>query len=179
MKVYVITAGVYSDYHICCVCIDRETAERRKKLFSDKYDEAEIEEFDTDEYEEFVKVDDQILRRDGKRLYKVLMEEYKDGDRMIQRTRVKEQEIRDWNMNETCWPSKTYYLTECGVNVPGTDWQLTVYARDEKEALKIAYDRIAKMKWEMLEKADQEEKMQLGEAIEKGFKEGTEGWQIF
>lgn len=177
MKVYVITAGVYSDYHICCVCIDRETAERRKKLFSDKYEEAEIEEFDTDEYEEFIKVDDQILRRDGKRLYKVMMDEYKDGDRMIQRTRVKEQEIRDYNMDEECRPYKTYYTTECGVYVPGTDWQLTVYARDEKEAAKIAYDRIAKIKWEMLEVADQEAKMQLGEEIAKGFKEGTEEWR--
>ena len=153
MKVYVITAGVYSDYHICCVCIDRETAERRKKLFSDKYDEAEIEEFDTDEYEEFVKVDDKILRRDGKRLYQVIMDEYMDGGRMIQRTKVKEQEIRDWNMKEMLWPSKSYYTTECGVTVPGTYWQLTVYARDEKEALKIAFDRIAKKKWEMLEEA--------------------------
>lgn len=153
MKVYVITAGVYSDYHICCVCLDRETAERRKKLFSDNYDEAEIEEFDTDEYEVFVKVDDRILRCDGKQLYKVMMDEYKDNDRMIQRTRVIEQEIRDYNMNETCWPSKTYHFTECGVNVPVTGWRLTVYARDEKEALKIAYDRIAMKKWEMLEVA--------------------------
>lgn len=153
MKVYVITAGVYSDYHICCVCIDRETAERRKKLFSDKYEEAEIEEFDTDEYEEFVKVDDQILRRDGKRLYQVIMDEYMDGGRMIQRTKVKEQEIRDWNMKEMLWPSKSYYTTECGVTVPGTYWQLTVYARDEKEALKIAFDRIAIKKWEMLGEA--------------------------
>ena len=56
-------------------------------------------------------------------------------------------------MNETVWPSKTYHLTECGVSVPGTRWDVTVYARDEKEALKIAYDRIAKMKWEMLEEA--------------------------
>lgn len=165
MKVYVITAGVYSDYHICCVCIDRETAERRKKLFSDDYDEAEIEEFDTDEYEEFVKVDDQILRRDGKRLYKVMMDEYKDGDRMIQRTRVKEQEIRDYNMNETLWSSRSYYTTECGVYVPGTYWGLTAYARDEKEALKIAYDRIAKKKWEM-----------LGEAVVKG--EEKDGWHF-
>ena len=177
MKVYVITAGVYSDYHICCVCIDRETAERRKKLFSDDYDEAEIEEFDTDEYEEFVKVGYQIQRRDGKRLYKVRMDEYKDGDKMIQRTGAKEQEIRDWNIKEILWPSKSYYTTECGVTVPGTEWQLTVYARDEKEALKIAYDRIAKRKWEMLEEADQEAIKQMGEEIAKGFKEGTEGWQ--
>lgn len=153
MKVYVITAGVYSDYHICCVCIDRETAERRKKLFSDKYDEAEIEEFDTDEYEEFVKVDGQILRRDGKRLYQVVMDEYMDGGRMIQRTKGREKEIRDYNMNETLWPSKSYYTTECGVYVPGTHWELTVYARDEKEALKIAYDRITIKKWEMLGEA--------------------------
>jgi hypothetical protein len=177
MKVYVITKGSYSDYHICSVCLDRETAERRMKLFSDNFDEAEIEEFDTDEYEVFVKVGCQIRRRDGKWLYRVLMDEYKDGDKMIQHTRVRVQEICEYNMKETCCPSKEYYRTECGVVVPGTNWGLDVYARDEKEAAKIAYDRIAKMKWEMLEKADQEAKMQLGEEIAKGFKEGTEGWQ--
>lgn len=159
MKVYVITKGEYSDYHICCVCLDRETAEIRARLFADKnyytgeMIDAEIEEYETDDYEEFVKVGYQIRRRDGKRLYEVYMDEYKDGDKMIQRTRVKEREISEYNMNETCWPSKDLYMTECGVIAPGTRWELTVYAREEKEALKIAYDRIAKMKWEMLEEA--------------------------
>lgn len=48
-KVYVITAGEYSCYHICAVALDLETAERLKRLHSTYYDEAMIEEFDTTE----------------------------------------------------------------------------------------------------------------------------------
>lgn len=50
MKVYIITQGVYSDYHICAVAVDREKAERIAKLYScGRYDIAEVEEFDTDD----------------------------------------------------------------------------------------------------------------------------------
>lgn len=48
MKVYVITKGVYSDYHICGVAVDREIAEKLVPLFSDKLYDAHIEEYDTD-----------------------------------------------------------------------------------------------------------------------------------
>lgn len=49
MKVYVITKGEYSDYHICCVTDDQERAESLRRICSDVYDAAEIEEFDTEE----------------------------------------------------------------------------------------------------------------------------------
>lgn len=48
MKVYVITAGEYSDYHICDVTIDPEQAEWLRRLHSG-YNEAEIEVFETNE----------------------------------------------------------------------------------------------------------------------------------
>lgn len=48
MKVYVITKGSYSDYHICGVVTDQEAAEKLVKLYSDSHDDAEIEVFDTD-----------------------------------------------------------------------------------------------------------------------------------
>lgn len=47
-KVYVITKGCYSDYHICAVTLDKEKAERLHKLFDGRYDQAEIEEWDTE-----------------------------------------------------------------------------------------------------------------------------------
>ncbi len=50
MKVYVITSGEYSDYGICAVTLDKEQAELLKVRYSDKSDEAYIEEFDTDDY---------------------------------------------------------------------------------------------------------------------------------
>lgn len=50
MKIYVITSGCYSDYHIDAVTDDKEKAEFLKLKFSDEYDPANIEEYDTDEY---------------------------------------------------------------------------------------------------------------------------------
>ena len=47
--VYVITKGDYSDYHICAVTMDYERAERMKKLYGGKYDDASIETYTLDE----------------------------------------------------------------------------------------------------------------------------------
>lgn len=48
MKVYVITQGCYSDYHICAVTLDEHEAERLLKVYSETYDKATVEEYDTD-----------------------------------------------------------------------------------------------------------------------------------
>lgn len=48
MKIYVITKGSYSDYRICAVSTDKEKAEKLARLYTDRYDEAEVEEYDTD-----------------------------------------------------------------------------------------------------------------------------------
>lgn len=50
MKIYVITKGCYSDYHIVAVTDDLSKAEFLKLKFSDEHDAADIEEYDTDEY---------------------------------------------------------------------------------------------------------------------------------
>ena len=47
--VYVITKGCYSDYHICGVTMDKTRAERMKKLYTTRYDDAQIEEYILDE----------------------------------------------------------------------------------------------------------------------------------
>ena len=49
MKVYVITAGCYSDYHICAVTLDANKAEKLRRFFCDGHDTADIEEFEEDE----------------------------------------------------------------------------------------------------------------------------------
>lgn len=54
MRVYVITKGCYSDYHICCVATDEDTAEKLRALYTDNRDEASIEEFDTSEPLEYL-----------------------------------------------------------------------------------------------------------------------------
>lgn len=50
MKVYVITKGEYSDYMICDVTLDKEQAELLKREYSDRWEEACIEEYDIDRY---------------------------------------------------------------------------------------------------------------------------------
>lgn len=50
MIVYVITKGEYSDYGIYAVTLEKEKAEELKIRYSDKWDEAMIETYDTDDY---------------------------------------------------------------------------------------------------------------------------------
>ena len=49
MKVYVITQGAYSDYHIIGVALDKEKAERIASFFDS--DSTEIEEYDTERWD--------------------------------------------------------------------------------------------------------------------------------
>ena len=51
-KVYVLTKGDYSDYHICAVTMDKNHAENMKKLLDGRYKEARIEEYILDETKE-------------------------------------------------------------------------------------------------------------------------------
>lgn len=48
MKVYVITQGIYSDYHICAVTLDAQEAERLRKVYDESGDRARVEEYETD-----------------------------------------------------------------------------------------------------------------------------------
>ena len=51
MKVYVITKGAYSDYHIVAVVLDKQRAEEIVKAVSDsEWSFAQIEEYDTDTF---------------------------------------------------------------------------------------------------------------------------------
>lgn len=53
MKVFVVTQGAYSDYHIIAVCIDKNRAQQIARLTSkdlnDSYSRSEIEEYELDE----------------------------------------------------------------------------------------------------------------------------------
>jgi hypothetical protein len=56
MKVYVVTAGSYSDYHIERVFLDKEKAERYVELSQNSCDEPYIEEFETDDDKQIDKI---------------------------------------------------------------------------------------------------------------------------
>lgn len=49
MKIYIITKGDYSDYHICNVTTDYEKAKRYKKAYSENLGEACIEVYEDGE----------------------------------------------------------------------------------------------------------------------------------
>lgn len=51
MKVYVITQGIYSDYQICAVTLDKQEAERLARIYRDGCDLGRVEEYDTDDHQ--------------------------------------------------------------------------------------------------------------------------------
>ena len=49
MKIYIVTKGSYSDYHICGVAVDLKEAERLQNVNTDEWDIASIETYDTED----------------------------------------------------------------------------------------------------------------------------------
>lgn len=120
--IYIITKGSYSDYHICAVASTQERAEQLRKMYSDHYEMANIEEYEidvpSDEY--YNKIPtlywEVVLKRDGSLMY---LETYYDEPNQ----HIKIQEGR-WNWQES--------LT---VSYIQTDTQ--------EQAIKIAQDKRA------------------------------------
>jgi hypothetical protein len=119
MKVYVITKGSYSDYSIYGVAVDKEKAEIMKKYFSDKDEQACIEEYDTDVFEPL---------HVGKKPYSIYYR--MDGSRYC--TLIK---YGLYAFNPKVRKNKAGGYSIC------------VWATDEYHALKIADDKIAEYKY--------------------------------
>lgn len=117
--VYVITKGIYSDYHICAVTMDNDRAERMKKLYSERNDEARIEKFVLDE----AKTNGRIyyVRFENDAPVAIHIEEYDD--------------IRDYDKGPVV---VSWY----------DPIRVFVRAKDEDHAMKIAQDEYAKWKAE-------------------------------
>lgn len=125
MKVYVITAGEYSDYQIVGVATTKDMADiivGKHNLYN-KYDEAQIEEYDTDVYEP-LRTNDQ-------------WEVWKRLDKQTNQWKVK------------C-ESKSYLSDEVNkvnVNYDGHgkihSYYVVVYAVNEESAIKIASEKFA------------------------------------
>ena len=124
MKVYVITKGSYSDYSIRGVAIDKELAEKIRKQVSDRFEEANIEVYDTDKY---------MPLAEGKKPYSVGIDE-KNGSCIALYER--EYDIEECNGKVI---RKTY----------GSDawYGIDLWAKDKEHALKIARDKIAEYKY--------------------------------
>ena len=126
MKIYIITKGDYSAYHICAVSTDKKKVETLRKAFSDSWDEARIETYETDKFLTEIE--------NGFKLYDCAMKE--NGD-----------------MSITTFESNLDYIDsadfkvgkyEKGYMAPG--YGVYVWAKDKEHARKIAADKIAEFK---------------------------------
>lgn len=118
MIVYVITKGDYSDYHICGVALDKERAEIVRRLMTDEWGEANIEEYDTEQYSDV---------SDGESLYRV---EYEDGAVTV------ENAFYEWLYRDRNEVFETVHGYNC-----------YVIAKDEEHAIKKALDLFAKYRY--------------------------------
>lgn len=121
MKVYIITKGDYSDYHICAVTTDKKKAEILCKAYNDLdgWYKAEIETYDTDEFLTEIE--------NGLKLYDCRMERNKPM--VIYEVDLDYTNSSDFNVR---YKHYTYYVC--------------VWAKDKEHALKIASDKIAEYK---------------------------------
>lgn len=127
-KVYVVTSGEYSDYHIVGVTMDEEKAHRIADLLSEcDCDEAHVEEYDADEFEK----------------------QWKD-ETVIFRGCLD----RHWGKSNPVYAFVTYEQNEKALDYPlgvvshfrdklNDFYKVYVRAKDREHAIKIAEDKIA------------------------------------
>lgn len=128
MKVYVITAGVYSDYTIYGVAIDPVMAENIRKYVDKEYEEAAIEEFDTESWPDILKTGN---------IYDV--EKYPNGRMAVFK--------RSWDI-ETGYARRNKVVKASGMM---RALKVTVIANDKEHAIKIAADLFAEYEYRKVE----------------------------
>ena len=118
MKIYVVTQGEYSAYHIVGVTLDRQKAERWVELYNDsagKYDDdAQVEEYESDSF-----------GANGLYLWQVDSEFGEINCRVFY----------------GCGPEWNYTMSD-------GDFRVTVMAKDRDHAIKAAYDKVAMLRAE-------------------------------
>lgn len=123
MKLYAVTKGCYSDYHIITLTSNKSHAERIAKLYSDKWEEATVE-----EYEEGNVNDPRIP-------YEVYF--YTNGSVAAY--------AREYNDFHRAEQKKVYHNTARYRTYTHT---VCVLAQSDEQAMKIAIDRLAQWKAE-------------------------------
>lgn len=114
-KVYIITKGSYSDYHICAVTLNKDTAKKLAKKYSeDEWDKALIEEYVLDDFTNC----ERYMYRVGfyERGIDCTFDEYEHTEKII--------------YNNSAWTGVESII-------------VYVKAKDEEHAIKIAQDRRA------------------------------------
>lgn len=123
MKVYVITCGCYSDYQICAVTDDPKKAELLRIKYSDAYDEAQIEEYETE---------DNVIEADFKYLYWKIRIDKKTGKVLH------------------CHSFYQLGYKRTGTTLYSKAYEVITMAENEEKAKKIAFDMIAREKEELI-----------------------------
>lgn len=118
-KIYIITKGNYSDYHICAVTMDKSRAEKLKRLFDGRWEEAEIEEYTLDEAQK------------NEYIYYIDFQDNSPSHIYID------------EYSGFANSSDASYVIDCSEYV-----RVYVRAKDEKHAMKIAQDEYARWKAE-------------------------------
>lgn len=123
MKVYVITKGEYSDYHICAVVDNKAKAELLKEALTDKWGGPYIEEYDTEDIniDGYLKYDEYIVDQD-----------VTTGEMDVRKLKKSPDYIRGAQV----------------IDEESNKLTTVVYADDAKKAIKIASDRFAKYRAE-------------------------------
>lgn len=135
MKIYIITKGEYSDYHICAVTCDPEKAKLLQEALSDDWDSANIEEYDADD----IQINGYLDNNNTE--YCVVLD-----------TKTGLIECRtDWTHRDPygvsssrVWEAHEWFREQYDKLV----YKTVVYAENEEKATKIASDRFAKYKAE-------------------------------
>lgn len=127
MKVYVITQGSYSDYHICAVSVDKERAVLLSRYFSDGDGLAQVEEYDT----EAKLPNSEVLFR----LIPIYKVEIRKDGRCFSG-------IIEYHDSATPYKSRFTFGTLSG---DGDTFYAFLTANDEAHARKIAFDKRAQM----------------------------------
>lgn len=115
MKVYVITAGEYSDYHICAVATDPEQAKKLARFYNTAHSFADVEEYDTE---------DVPYPINDRKSYYVRFDKHGNVEIIYE-------DPMGWRDEKVCLYADDYV----GMNV---------LAKDKKSAIKIAAERRAK-----------------------------------
>ena len=125
MKVYVVTSGEYSEYHIVGVTLDKQVAEtfvNEKIGTRGKYgSECYLEEYETDDFQ---------MVKEGCKPYRACFYGNENGDR--------------WSWADECeWRYQNVGLVEADGH---GNYEVIVFAKDEDHALKIGAEKVAEYK---------------------------------
>lgn len=155
MKIYIVTSGEYSDYHIERVFLDKEKAETfSKKATTDHYGENYVvEEFDTDDEMNMSRMPYHVKFYNGE--WDVRYDQYAtkncDVNLFCYAPQISRPIPDGVETRSDCGIiyCRHYFLSDCAdedIIFKPEEFQMYLYAKDQEAALKIAHERLGAIK---------------------------------